>query len=233
MRSTFQEAPTSGTPSPWRVTLSVVSIGAGLLITAAIVTQIFEQVSRGTFVPENYFAFFSIQTSILNILVLLLTGIVGLQTPRDTPGISSVRGAVVAYSVITGVVYTVLLRDLVEGPGSGDPLLQWPIELTHVWIPMYLVIDWILSPHRSRISLWFLLSGLAYPAMWFVATEIRGSITGWYPYEFFNPGTTDDGLIRVLTYTGLIGGFTLLCLAIVVIINRIHLSLRTPPVVAP
>jgi hypothetical protein len=227
MRSTYQEAQASGKPSIWRLTLSVVSILVALAITAALVTQIFDQVVRGTFIPSRYFAYFSIQTSIVNIVVLLVTGIAGLQTVKDSRGLAATRGSIVTYAVITGVVYNVLLRDLVESPPSGEILVQWPIELTHVWVPIYLVADWILSPHRAKLSWSFLLIGLVYPALWFLLTEIRGSITGWYPYEFLNPSGSEDGLIRVLTYTGIIGIFGLLCLSMVFLVNRIHHSLST------
>ncbi len=196
-----------------------------LAITAALATQIFDQVVRGTFIPEKYFSYFSIQTSIANIVVLTLSGIVGVQTVRDSPGIGALRGAMVVYSALTAVVYNVLLRNLVEAPSAGGPALQWPIEMTHVWVPVYLAIDWLICHHRSTLSARFLLTGLVYPALWFGGTVLRGSLTDWYPYAFLDPSGGEQGLIRVGTYVGIIGGFTLLCLAIVLIINRIHTKL--------
>jgi len=225
VRSTYREKPIGTKPSPWRITLSVLSILVALGITAALATQIFDQVVRGVFIPENYFSYFSIQTSIANIAVLTLSGIVGIQTVRDSATITALRGAMTVYAILTAVVYNVLLRDLVENPAIGEPALQWPIELTHVWVPVYMVIDWLVCHHRSTLSWWFLLTGLVYPALWFGGTVLRGSLTGWYPYAFLDPSGGEEELVRVGTYVGIIGGFTLLCLAVALIINRIHTKL--------
>jgi hypothetical protein len=212
-------------PTPWRVFLSILSILVALGITAALAAQIADLVDRGAFTPENYFSFFSIQTSIANIAVLTVCGVIGLQTARDSARVSAVRGAVVAYSIITAAVYNLLLKNLVEGGTGGTAPLQWPIDLTHVWVPVYLMLDWVISHHRSRIAAWFLLTGLVYPGLWLAATELRGQLTGWYAYDFLDTSGTQEGLVRVLTYSGLLGSFALVCVTVILIINRVHANL--------
>jgi hypothetical protein len=189
-------------------------------VVIALTVQIAEQVATNRFVPENYFAYFTIQTSIINIVVLLMTGLHGFGTTKDSRNWTAVRAHILAYAVITASVYNLLLRDVVVDP-TAPPLLQWPNEITHVWIPLYLVLDWILNPHRSQLSPKALALGVLLPLLWVLFTLGRAELTGWYPYEFMNP-RSEMGMIGQATHLGVIGLLIILTLIGTGMVNRIH-----------
>ncbi|MGL4340325.1 MAG: hypothetical protein ACRCSP_07890, partial [Rhodoglobus sp.] len=60
--------------SPLRRTVGVLRIAAGLLVFAAIVTQIVDRLGSDVFVPSKYFTLFTIQSSLMNVVVLLVGG---------------------------------------------------------------------------------------------------------------------------------------------------------------
>jgi hypothetical protein len=206
------------------VTLSLISIVVGLAITAALSAQVLDQVNRGTFIPENYFWFFSIQTSIASIGVLVATGIIGLQTRSDSPPLGVLRAMIVTYAVLTGVIYNLLLRDFVAStlPSTAP---DWPLEMVHVWVPIYLIADWLLNPHRARLSWWAVPITLIYPALWFAASIVRGELTGWYPYEFLDP-TQTGGWIQILATIAPISALAVGVSTVLIVINRLYSSRR-------
>lgn len=214
-----------GAPSLYRVVLALLNFVAAIVIVAALAVQITDQVLNGAFVPERYFSYFTIQTSLANIVVLVLTGIVGLQSVRDTRAVAALRANFVAYAIITGAVYNALLRDLPSAEGAYVSPIQWPNEITHVWIPLYFALDWILNPHRHKLPGWTMVAGLAYPLAWFTFTLTRGELTGWYPYAFLNP-TGAAGWTGVWTYAA---GIALIIVALVsatALVNLIHHNLH-------
>jgi hypothetical protein len=102
----------------YRVFLALLNFVAATAIVAALTVQINDRVLNNAFVPEQYFSYFTIQTSLANIFVLVLAGIVGLQSVRDSGAMVALRANFVAYSIITGAVYNVLLRDLPTAAGT-------------------------------------------------------------------------------------------------------------------
>jgi hypothetical protein len=140
-----------GAPSGYRVFLALLNFLAATAAIAALTVQITDQVLNDAFVPERYFSYFTIQTSLANIVVLVLGGSVGLQSARDSRGIAALRANFVAYAIITGAVYNVLLRDSPGAEGAYLSPIQWPNEITHVWIPLYFALDWIVNPHRLKL----------------------------------------------------------------------------------
>jgi hypothetical protein len=159
-------------------------LAAGLTIVAALTFQIQDLVAHDALIPGHYFAFFTIQSSMINVVVLLVGGAWALSHARDTVLLSSIQLSAFCYAVVTAAVYNLLLRGL---PSSDYVGIQWPNEVLHVWIPIILFLDWILGPGRARLpfrSLWVVVS---YPLVWAAFTLIRGPFAGWYPYPFIDP----------------------------------------------
>jgi hypothetical protein len=225
VRTTYQESPLAGRPSIYRVFLALLNFVAATAIVAAITVQITDRVLNNAFIPEQYFSYFTIQSSLANIFVLVLAGIVGLQSVRDSGAMVALRANFVAYSIITGAVYNVLLRDLPAAEGTYASPIQWPNEVTHVWIPLYFALDWILNPHRHKLPGWTMLVGIAIPLAWFAFTLTRGELTGWYPYAFLNPdGPT--GWTGVWIYAAGIGVIIIALVSATALINLIHHKLH-------
>lgn len=201
--------------------LSLVGLAAGVLIVVALAAQIADQVARDSFAPERYFSYFSIQTSIANAVFLIASGVSRLRGSPESARSAGVRACLVAFAVMTGVVYEVVLRGGVEQLDGSQRLLDWPIDVTHVWIPIYFVIDWVIRRDRPPLSLTFAAWGAVYPAAWFVFSLGRGALTGWYPYDFMDP-TLPGGIGAVALAVSAIAALYAASMAIVLGINRLH-----------
>jgi hypothetical protein len=153
-----------------------------LLLAVALVVQWDYRLERGLFLPAQFFAFFTIQVNLFA-LVLLLAGVVpGAWTPslrRDL-----LRGAVVLYVVLAGLVYVVLLADLAVRYRVAVP---WVDHVLHRVMPLVLVADWVLDPPTTALDLRRATVWLGYPLFWLAATLGLGALGGWYPYPFLDP----------------------------------------------
>jgi hypothetical protein len=174
---------------------------AGALLLAAITTQVVDELAHDAFAPATYFSYFTIQSSLMSMVTLVVGGIFALRTRTDTTALTTVRVAVFAYAIVTGVIYNGMLRYLTY---SGYHGIHWPTEVLHVVVPLFIVIDWILAPGRRPVawrSLWFVM---IYPAAWVIVTLVRGAIDGWYPYPFLDPANA-GGYLSVAAYVVAIG----------------------------
>lgn len=205
----------------------VISIAAGLTILAALITQISDQISVGRFEPTQYFAFFTIQTAMINIVVLIVGGWIDLRRVWDTPLYSAMRASIFSYAIVTGVVYNVLLRDVPNSDGYVGPV--WPNEALHVWIPIYIAVDWMLAPGRARIGWSTTWLAVSYPLAWVFVTLTRGAIDGWYPYPFLEP-FGPNGVVGVVVYVVGIAALIIGLAAVAVVINHLQTRRAVSPV---
>ena len=168
--------------------------GVGLLVTMAI--QIADRVVNNVFDPWEYFSYFTIETSMMNIVVFVVGGVLALRRPSDTVLFTTIRMATLAYAIVTAGVYNLLLRD---GPGDGFHALAWPSEVMHVWMPLLIVLDWLVSPGRPALPWRSLSVVMIYPVAWLAYSLVRGAVSnGIYPYPFLDPAT--DGWGSVIAY---------------------------------
>ena len=136
------------------------------------------------FVLDQYLSFFTIQSNLLAAFVLSAEAAGGLgmsHRRRD-----SLRGALVLYLGITGVVYACLLARL---PMVQQIVNPWADLVLHYGMPIWILIDWLISPPSSRISFKRALKWLIYPLTYLFLTLLRGAWTDWYPYPFLNPNS--------------------------------------------
>lgn len=190
--------------------VGVLRIATGVLLLAAIVTQIADQLAHNAFEPDHYFGYFTVQSSLIAVVVLFVGGVLALGRREDPELYTAVRMSTVTYAVVTCIVYNTLLRGL---PGDGFVGVQWPNELTHVWIPLLIVLDWLFSPGRAALALGRIFLAIGYPLLWLAVTLVRGVQTRWYPYPFLEPDGP-DGPVSVIAY---VVGITLFILAVAVV----------------
>lgn len=175
-----------------RKVIGALRLAAGITIVIALTFQIQDLVVHNALIPGHYFAFFTIESSMMNVVMLLAGGAYALSHARDTVLLSTVQLSTLCYAIVTAAVYNLLLRGV---PTSDYVGIQWPNEILHVWIPIFLLLDWILGPGRARLpfrSLWVVIS---YPLAWAIFTLVRGPFYGWYPYPFINPANGIPSLI--------------------------------------
>lgn len=197
------------------MTVGVIRIAMGLLVLAAMITQIADTIIYDVFVPSEYFSYFTIQSSMMNIVVLIAGGVLALRYRSDTVLYTGVRSAITVFAVVTGVVYNVLLRGV---PAEGYVGVQWPTEVHHVWIPIYILIDWLFATGRARIGYRWLWVAVGFPIAWCAYTLIRGAATDWYPYPFINPATAGWG--SVIVYIVALAGFIVALAAVAITYAR-------------
>ena len=164
-------------------------LGVAALVAAALAVMIGDQVRHDAFVPEEYFSYFTIQSSLLNVVVLAVGGYALLRSGGVSTRYAMARASVVAYGVVTGVVYNALLRGIDPEPGAFVSEIGWPNEVVHVVVPVYLAVEWVLNAHRPRLPRSVIGVALVYPLLWVVFALVRGGLDGWYPYDFLDPGT--------------------------------------------
>ncbi|MGV8884340.1 MAG: Pr6Pr family membrane protein [Microbacteriaceae bacterium] len=191
------------------------AIAIALLV--ALGFQIVDKVTHNDMIPGEYFSFFTIQSSIIAAIVMAWGGVHAASRATDTLMYTAARMSVVSYAVVTAAVYNGLLRGI---PSEGYVGLQWPGELMHVWVPIAILLDWVLSSGRARLGWTALRIVIAYPILWLVYTFVRGAVTGWYPYPFLEP---DTGVLSISLYVCAIAAFIVGIASLAIALSR-----RTP-----
>jgi hypothetical protein len=197
VNSTAVRTETDDVPSPFRRTVGVLRIVLATLVLAAIITQITDQLLNQAFDAAGYFGFFTIQSSLMNVVVLSVGGVLALRLAAEPELMARVRMSTLSYAVITGVVYNVLLCNL--PPDGSFEGISWPNEVLHVWAPVLILLDWLIAPGRPALAwkrIWF---ALIYPLTWLAYALLRGTFTDWWTYPFLNPNEP-GGWTSVLTY---------------------------------
>ena len=158
----------------------------------------------------NYFSFF---TTIGNILVALAMTLPWL-APRSRLAKwllrPSVRTVIVAYIIVVGLVYHLMLRNLYNPQG-------WRLAcvvILHYVIPPLFIIDWLAFVQKRDLSWKILFGALALPVLYVAWTLVHGAFTGFYPYPFIN--VARFGYAQVLMTIGaMIAAFVGLVLGLV------------------
>ena len=159
-------------------------ISVALLGTAAIIEQIIASWDRPGFKVANFFSFFTIESNLLAIVMLLLGTQIGWLGSDRTPAWEYVRGATVAYMVTTGVVYAALLAGL---PDDLDLTEPWVNVVLHQVMPVAIVVDWVLAPPGHRLTVRRALAWILFPLAFCGYSLLRGAAVDWYPYPFLDP----------------------------------------------
>jgi len=224
VRDTYRETVFDNTASISRILFSILSLLAAITVTAALTLQVSDQWVYDEFVAHEFFSFFAFQQGFGLVIVLVASGIYGLQSARDTLALSAARAAFVMYSIVAGSTYFVLTETGIADPRPVGPML-WPMIVMNFVIPVYLGLEWLLNSQRAALPWWTFFTSLSYPAVWFVITLIRGDVTGWYPFELLNPSSEEASGSSFL-YMGATAALFFLVSLSVMVVNRIHVVLR-------
>nr|WP_255524937.1 Pr6Pr family membrane protein [Herbiconiux sp. VKM Ac-1786] len=121
-------------------------------------------------------------------MVLAASGLAMLRPSRRrlSAWAGGIRGIVTTYVIVSGIVF----GTIVTQASSHQYRIEVPLssQVLHFWIPGYLILDWIVGIGRPRLLWRTVPISLGFPIVWGVFTLIRGSIVGWYPYFFLDPG---------------------------------------------
>jgi len=156
--------------------------GFALLIPITVAIQLAHSLqSVQNFSTVNFFSYFTIQSNLFAAVVLSMAAYVLLKRKKD-PQLESLHGAAVLYMVVTGIIYSLLLRG--ESLGS---LLPWVNDVLHRLIPVVMLFDWLYYPPKRKFTAKEALLWLIYPLVYAAYTLIHGPLARhWYPYPFIN-----------------------------------------------
>ncbi|MGZ5212684.1 MAG: Pr6Pr family membrane protein [Actinomycetota bacterium] len=187
------------------------------LVATAIVVQFASSSKKSNFDAVNFFSFFTMQSNIIASVVFLITA--ARWRSVGSPTLDLLRGAAVVYMVTTGIIYALLLADLTE---ELQVTVPWVDTVLHEVMPLAVLIDWLLDPPASPLSVRRTLWWLAFPVVWLVYSLVRGAVVGWYPYPFLDPAT-GGGVTGVTIATISIGVFvTLLVVGVTTVGDRLR-----------
>ena len=192
-------------------------------ILGAIVWQISDRLVHNLFRPGEYFAYYTIQSSLIAAVVLTVTAVRELKGLTQTKALNLARLSVSTYAIVVAVVYNALLRGTPVLPGDPDYGYDWPVvpnEILHVWAPVFIVLDLALTFMTSKLKFKQIFWVLVFPLAWLAFTIVRGLNTNWWAYWFLNPNE-DGGVTGVVAYIFGIMFFMLLSATISLGLNRL------------
>lgn len=154
---------------------------ARLVLAAAILGVLaFAFVEGGDRNPFDFFGYFTNLTSLLTAAVLVSVGLYGARGRRAPAWLTLCRAVATACMLVVAVVYNVL----VPGTGSAPP---WVSATLHAFVPVLVLLDWILIGDRGALRWSRLWMVLPYPIVWLTVVLVRGVTDGWVPYGFLLP----------------------------------------------
>jgi hypothetical protein len=192
---------------------------AALLIVGVVLSYVVSAPDPAVGFVRRTVVFLSFFTIVTNCLLVAVLAVPEL-APRAAAGAvlarPSVRGGVVVYAVMVGLIYVLLLRHL-WSPTGWQAVAD---AIMHYAAPIIAVVDWVVFVPRGqtrwRHALWWVALPLAYA----VYTLAHGAATGFYPYPFVDAAAL--GLDTVVGHMALIlVGFLVLGLS-VVLIDRVE-----------
>ncbi len=185
-----------------KLVLIYYKVGFALLTLYAILMQIMYLRRAFTFVPANFFSFFTIESNLFAAGVLLLSAWM-ISKGRRSQLFDYLRGAATLYMVVTGLVYSMLLA----GADVQTPV-PFVNAVLHYVFPVVMLIDWLIDRPAKAIPTRVAMIWLVFPLAYVVYSLIRGSVVGWYPYPFLNVA------VHGYSYVAIVSIILAICMAV-------------------
>lgn len=151
----------------------------------ALVSRFLWGLGSATFTPGNFFAYLTIQSSILFLVVTVIAAIVTLRGKDDAPWLDLARATVLSCTVSCGIIFALIVEQSGERGFRID--VPWSDVVLHFVLPAIAVLDWIIGPGRGVAPWRSIALVLVFMIGWGLVTLARGPIVGWYPYFFLDP----------------------------------------------
>jgi hypothetical protein len=129
--------------------------------------------------------FFSYFTTEANILVAVTAAFLAVRPDHDGRLWRVLRLEALFGITVTGLVYSTLLRGIVDLHGAA----AFTNTLVHYLSPALAVLGWLLFGPRPRITENTLLLSLIWPLLYIGWSFAHGAAAHWYPYPFINVDT--------------------------------------------
>jgi len=184
---------------------------AAATILSSVIWQVTDRLTHNLFRPAEYFAYFSIQGTLIAAVMLGYTGWLSWTGTPERKEVTIARVSATTYEIVIAVVYNALLRGT---PGDvRDAGYAWPVipnEIMHVWAAVLILLDWLLIAGYPKLHLKASLWVAVFPLAWLAFSVTHGIIDGWWAYWFLNPNEK-AGVAGMFEY---IGGITVLMIGL-------------------
>lgn len=177
-----------------------------LLGFSAIVTEIATIIAWGTFKPANFFSFFTIESNLLAVIILLISAF-ALASRRQGRFVAMLRGANTMNMIVVGVVFSLLLSGIKDAQFTA---VAWDNIVLHYIMPIAVALDWLIDIPRVRITFRQAIVWLVFPLIYVVYSLVRGHYVGWYPYPFLNPSENGYMGVAVISAALVVGAIGLI-----------------------
>lgn len=201
-----------GTEKPVRVALGALRIALAAAEVLALLANFQYTLSFASFSTANFFWYFTIQSALLTVPVIAVSGALALLGRPEPLPLAVLQALVITYTLLSGIVFGIIAW---VSNASGVLLeVPWSDTVLHFVVPFLLLVIWLVDrlagPPVPPLPWATLAWSIPWPLLWLVLTLVRGQSTGWYPYFFLNSddvgiGTTAGYCVLVLV---LILGFT-------------------------
>ena len=191
-----------------RVAVPLLRVAALTVAVAALVARSRCAVVTGTCLGTNLFSYFTIHSTVLLVLALVLALVHHALRGGEPPWLTALRALATTYVVVSGIVFTVMLLNA-ELFGHLF-LVPRSSQVLHFVLPVYALLDFLVGPGRHRLRLSTAWAAMVYPVLWSLYTLARGRLVGWYPYFSLDPD-------RVGGYTA-VGVYALGVSALIVVV---------------
>ena len=151
----------------------------------ALVSRFLWGLGSATFTPGNFFAYLTVQSNILFLVVTIVAAVVALRGQDDAPWLDLARATVLSGTVSCGIIFALIIEQSGERGFRID--VPWSDVMLHFVLPAVAVLDWIIGPGRGWAPWRSIAIVLVFMIGWGLATLARGPIVGWYPYFFLDP----------------------------------------------
>lgn len=191
------------------------------LVLVAQVAQFSVSVRLGLGIV-NFFSYFTNLGNLIAVVVFVVGAVRLARGLPETRAWAVVRYCSVVNMVFVGLVFNVLLAGLDLGP-----LYPWVNVVLHMVMPVAVLVDWIVLPPRGRQPWRDVPIALVFPVAYSVYSLVRGPITGFYPYPFYDVDAVGGVGPLVLYLLALIVGLAVLAVLVLALGRLLGARSRT------
>ena len=180
--------------------LGVFRLGIAALEIVAIFGNYEYVLGFRSFATNNFFSYFTVQSAMAAVVVLLIAAVLALVAPRDPPWLGVVRTLVTVYVLVSGIVFGLIVAQASTRDYRVD--VPWSDTLLHFVVPALAMIAWTTDSViavNPRVPWSTVGWALVLPSVWLGYTLIRGADVGWYPYFFLDEAQV-GGYLGVAVY---------------------------------
>ncbi|MGN8026658.1 Pr6Pr family membrane protein [Microbacterium sp. 22242] len=198
---------------------------AAAVCGVALVDRLFWGLGSQTVAGQNFFAYLTIESNTVFVVLAVIAGIIALRTREDPRWLTTARAIVLSWTITAGLAYGLILWQ--AGIRDIPIWVPWSDIVLHFVMPAWTVAAWIFGPGRRAASWRIVPYVLLYPCAWGVFTIWRGGLVGWYPYYFLDPRQVSGPLEMGLTCALALTVFALVASGLVVV-SRLHPTVAGP-----